>query len=349
MDVECRQLGRHHSRQQASHDRLLIRLRHHSERSAPLLRHSRRAPLPLPCALLPSPLPSLPRSAVLRLSAPLFRPPPAPSPALPTWEVIRFTLLSNVCVASTNFALLANSVGFYQISRLAIIPLTCVFETSLHGKAYSPCTLLSVLVVLLGVAVCTVTDVTVTAAGLAAAAAGAVSTSLQQISVGDRWASCRQRYALGSFDLLTQTAPLQAASLLLLGPAVDFLLTSQSVFHYTLTIDATACILLSCILALLTTVSVYLCIGKFSAVSFQVLGHMKTIAILLLGWAVFKDPLTPKVLFGMLLAVAGMVLYSWSVEWERRERREREEGGDEEDGSGAIGEGGAPAGVLVGV
>ncbi|GJP79663.1 hypothetical protein CLOP_g9867 [Closterium sp. NIES-67] len=375
MDVECRQLGRHHSRQQASHDRLLIRLRHHSERSAPLLRHSRRAPLPLPCALLPSPLPSLPRSAVLRLSAPLFRPPPAPSPALPTWEVIRFTLLSNVCVASTNFALLANSVGFYQISRLAIIPLTCVFETSLHGKAYSPCTLLSVLVVLLGVAVCTVTDVTVTAAGLAAAAAGAVSTSLQQISVGElqqryaldsfdllirtayllihllshRWASCRQRYALGSFDLLTQTAPLQAASLLLLGPAVDFLLTSQSVFHYTLTIDATACILLSCILALLTTVSVYLCIGKFSAVSFQVLGHMKTIAILLLGWAVFKDPLTPKVLFGMLLAVAGMVLYSWSVEWERRERREREEGGDEEDGSGAIGEGGAPAGVLVGV
>ncbi|CAI5467032.1 unnamed protein product [Closterium sp. Yama58-4] len=227
----------------------------------------------------------------------------------------------------------ANSVGFYQISRLAIIPLTCMFESPLHRKTYSPPTLAAVLVVLVGVGVCTVTDVSVSAFGLVTAAAGAVSTSLQQISVGE----LQQRYALGSFDLLIQTAPLQAASLLLLGPVVDLLLTGQSIIHYTWTANAMAWILLSCILALLTTVSVYLCIGKFSAVSFQVLGHMKTVAILLLGWAVFKDPLTLKTLLGMLLAVTGMVLYSWAVE---RERRSREgEGRDEEEGDAAAGEG----------
>ncbi|CAI5514548.1 unnamed protein product [Closterium sp. Naga37s-1] len=241
-----------------------------------------------------SPSPSLSSPAPLSPSASLIppsaAPPPAPVPTLPAWEVGRFTLLSNVCVVTTNFALLANSVGFYQISRLAIIPLTCAFEALLHGKAYSPPTLAAVLVVLVGVGVCTVTDVTVSAFGLVTAAAGAVSTSLQQIVsvVSGRVATAlcpglirpahsdrspaskvtfvktsksllslpslpllhpfpmvqsvgelQQRYALGSFDLLIQTAPLQAASLLLLGPAVDYLLTGYSVIHYTLTADAT--------------------------------------------------------------------------------------------------------------
>ncbi|CAI5526960.1 unnamed protein product [Closterium sp. Naga37s-1] len=258
-------------------------------------------PSPSPSPSFPSPAPLSPSASLL---PPSTTPPPAPVPTLPAWEVGRFTLLSNVCVVTTNFALLANSVGFYQISRLAIIPLTCAFESLLHGKTYSPPTLGAVLVVLVGVGVCTVTDVSVSAFGLATAAAGAVSTSLQQISVGD----LQQRYALGSFDLLIQTAPLQAVSLLLLGPTVDYLLTGYSVIHYTLTADATAWILLSCILALLTTVSVYLCIGKFSAVSFQVLG---------------------------------MVLYSWAVEKERRAREGAEK--DEEEGCGATADGAAAA------
>ncbi|CAI7745581.1 unnamed protein product [Closterium sp. NIES-54] len=113
--------------------------------------------------------------------------------------------------------------------------MTCAFESLLHGKTYSAPTLAAVLVVLVGVGVCTVTDLSVSAFGLVTAAAGAVSTSLQQISVGE----LQQRYALGSFDLLIQTAPLQAVSLLLLGPAVDLLLTGHNVIHYTLTADAT--------------------------------------------------------------------------------------------------------------
>ncbi|CAI5990056.1 unnamed protein product [Closterium sp. NIES-65] len=193
---------------------------------------ARFLPPSFPSPSLSSPAPLSPSASLIPPSA---APPPAPVPTLPAWEVGRFTLLSNVCVVTTNFALLANSVGFYQISRLAIIPLTCAFEALLHGKAYSPPTLAAVLVVLVGVGVCTVTDVTINTFGLVTAAAGAVSTSLQQISVGE----LQQRYALGSFDLLIQTAPLQAASLLLLGPAVDYLLTGYNVIHYTLTADAT--------------------------------------------------------------------------------------------------------------
>ena len=77
-------------------------------------------------------------------------------------------------------------------------------------------------------------------------------------------------------------------------------------------------ILLSCTLAVFCNVSQYLCIGRFSAVSFQVLGHMKTLCVLTLGWLLFDSELTFKNIMGMVLAVVGMVIYSWAVELEKQ-------------------------------
>lgn len=77
-------------------------------------------------------------------------------------------------------------------------------------------------------------------------------------------------------------------------------------------------ILLSCSLAVFCNMSQYLCIGRFSAVSFQVLGHMKTVCVLTLGWLLFDSELTFKNIMGMFLAVLGMVIYSWAVESEKR-------------------------------
>lgn len=73
-------------------------------------------------------------------------------------------------------------------------------------------------------------------------------------------------------------------------------------------------IILSCSLAVFCNVSQYLCIGRFSAVSFQVLGHMKTVCVLTLGWLLFDSELTFKNIMGMVIAIVGMVVYSWAVE-----------------------------------
>lgn len=79
-------------------------------------------------------------------------------------------------------------------------------------------------------------------------------------------------------------------------------------------------ILLSCSLAVFCNVSQYLCIGRFSAVSFQVLGHMKTVCVLTLGWLLFDSELTFKNIMGMTLAVVGMIIYSWAVELEKQKQ-----------------------------
>ena len=69
-------------------------------------------------------------------------------------------------------------------------------------------------------------------------------------------------------------------------------------------------ILLSCSIAVGTNLSQFICIGRFSAVSFQVLGHMKTILVLILGFILFgKEGLNLHVVIGMFIAVIGMIWY----------------------------------------
>ncbi|KAD2393273.1 hypothetical protein E3N88_40250 [Mikania micrantha] len=234
---------------------------------------------------------------------------------VPLWELLWFSIVANMSITGMNLSLMLNSVGFYQISKLSMIPVVCVMEWILHSKQYSKEVKASVVVVVIGVGVCTVTDVKVNAKGFICACVAVLATSLQQISIG----SLQKKYSIGAFELLSKTAPIQALSLLILGPFIDYYLSGRLISDYMKTISSGAIIfiLISCSLAVFCNISQYLCIGRFSAVSFQVLGHMKTVAVLTLGWLLFDSELTFKNIAGMLVAVAGMVIYSWAVEVEK--------------------------------
>ncbi|ERN11473.1 hypothetical protein AMTRI_Chr03g138060 [Amborella trichopoda] len=235
---------------------------------------------------------------------------------VPLWELLWFSIVANTSITGMNLSLMLNSVGFYQISKLSMIPVVCVMEWILHSKHFSREVKMSVFVVVLGVGVCTVTDVKVNAKGFVCACVAVISTSLQQISIG----SLQKKYSIGSFELLSKTAPIQALSLLILGPFADYYLNGRFILNYTLSSGAIFFIMLSCALAVFCNMSQYLCIGRFSAVSFQVLGHMKTVCVLILGWVLFDSALTPKNIMGMMLAVLGMVIYSWAVEIEKQKQ-----------------------------
>lgn len=62
-----------------------------------------------------------------------------------------------------------------------MIPVVCVMEWILHNKQYSKEVKIAVMVVVIGVGVCTVTDVKVNAKGFICACVAVVATSLQQI------------------------------------------------------------------------------------------------------------------------------------------------------------------------
>lgn len=235
---------------------------------------------------------------------------------VPLWELLWFSIVANTSITGMNFSLMLNSVGFYQISKLSMIPVVCVMEWIIHSKHYSREVKMAVIVVVIGVGICTVTDVKVNAKGFICACLAVFSTSLQQITIG----SLQKKYSIGSFELLSKTAPIQAISLLIFGPFIDYALGGKFITNYKMSTGAVLFILLSCSLAVFCNISQYLCIGRFSATSFQVLGHMKTVCVLTLGWLLFDSALTFKNIMGMVLAVVGMVIYSWAVELEKKKQ-----------------------------
>ncbi|KAJ6941793.1 LOW QUALITY PROTEIN: UDP-rhamnose/UDP-galactose transporter 1 [Populus alba x Populus x berolinensis] len=198
---------------------------------------------------------------------------------VPMWELLWFSVVANVSITGMNLSLMLNSVGFYQISKLSMIPVVCIMEWILHSKQYSKEVKLSVLVVVL--VFCTVTDVKVNAKGFICACLAVLSTSLQQITIG----SLQKKYSIGSFELLSRTAPIQAVSLLILGPFIDYYLNGKFITNYKLSSGAILFIILSCSLAVFCNVS-------------QVPLHWKILSY--------------------ILPVLGMVVYSWAVEAEMR-------------------------------
>nr|XP_029122927.1 UDP-rhamnose/UDP-galactose transporter 6 [Elaeis guineensis]XP_029122928.1 UDP-rhamnose/UDP-galactose transporter 6 [Elaeis guineensis] len=225
---------------------------------------------------------------------------------LPLPDLIKFVLFANLSIVGMNVSLMWNSVGFYQIAKLCMIPVSCLLEVLFDKIRYSRDTKLSIVVVLIGVAVCTVTDVSVNTRGLIAAMIAVWSTALQQYYVH----FLQRKYSLGSFNLLGHTAPAQAAALLILGPFLDYWLTRKRVDAFDYNVSAVFFIIMSCTIAVGTNLSQFICIGRFTAVSFQVLGHMKTILVLVLGFIFFgKEGLNLHVVLGMILAVVGMIWY----------------------------------------
>eukprot|EP00249_Psilotum_nudum_P018737 c26938_g1_i1 orf=470-1483(-) len=225
---------------------------------------------------------------------------------LPSNDIVKFAICANVSIVGMNVSLMWNSVGFYQIAKLSMIPVSCFLEVIFDKIRYSRDTKLSIIVVLMGVAICTVTDVSVNAKGFVAAVIGVWSTALQQYYVHH----LQKKYTLGSFELLSQTAPAQAVSLLLVGPVVDFWLSHKRVDLYEYSVPTMFFIALSCLIAVGTNLSQFICIGRFTAVSFQVLGHMKTVLVLILGFLFFgKEGLNAHVVLGMMLAIVGMIWY----------------------------------------
>jgi len=123
---------------------------------------------------------------------------------VPLWEFLWFSIVSNTSIVGMNLILMLNLVGFYQISKLNMIPMVCVMEWILHNKNYTREVKITMIVVVIGVGVCTVTDVKANLKGLVCAMVAILCTSLQQISID----SLQKKYNLGSFDLLSKTAPI---------------------------------------------------------------------------------------------------------------------------------------------
>eukprot|EP00271_Cylindrocystis_brebissonii_P013441 TRINITY_DN33273_c0_g1_i1.p1 TRINITY_DN33273_c0_g1~~TRINITY_DN33273_c0_g1_i1.p1 ORF type:complete len:396 (+),score=102.36 TRINITY_DN33273_c0_g1_i1:119-1189(+) len=222
--------------------------------------------------------------------------------------VIGFGLLNGASIGLLNLSLGFNSVGFYQMTKLAIIPCTVLLQTLFLRLKFSLAIQMSLAVLLGGVGIATVTDLELNLKGTVLSLFAIVTTCVAQIMTN----TIQRSHKVSSTQLLYQSAPFQAAILLVTGPFLDYFLTNgMNVFAFDYNFGVTFFILLSCSIAVSVNFSTFMVIGKTSPVTYQVLGHLKTCLVLLLGYTLLSNPFSWRNVLGICVAMVGMVSYSY--------------------------------------
>ncbi|KAK9159276.1 hypothetical protein Scep_005850 [Stephania cephalantha] len=230
--------------------------------------------------------------------------------------VMGFGILNGISIGLLNLSLGFNSVGFYQMTKLAIIPCTVLLETLFFRKIFSKTIQFSLTILLLGVGIATVTDLQLNALGSILSLLAVITTCVAQIMTN----TIQKRFKVSSTQLLYQSCPYQALTLFIIGPFLDGLLTNQNVFAFKYTPQVLVFIVLSCLISVSVNFSTFLVIGKTSPVTYQVLGHLKTCLVLAFGYILLRDPFSWRNILGILIALVGMILYSYFCSVESQQK-----------------------------
>eukprot|EP00698_Gefionella_okellyi_P020036 TRINITY_DN6236_c0_g1_i1.p1 TRINITY_DN6236_c0_g1~~TRINITY_DN6236_c0_g1_i1.p1 ORF type:complete len:328 (+),score=64.42 TRINITY_DN6236_c0_g1_i1:24-986(+) len=206
-------------------------------------------------------------------------------------------------VVLNNLSLLYNSVGFYQICKVLTTPVIMVIQTCFYHTSFPARIKLSLIPVLLGVLIATVTDVEVNFVGTVYALSAVVVTSMYQI-----WSGTKQKeLQVNSMQLLLYQSPISAVMLLFLIPVFD---NVGALVKYTYTSTAISAILFSAVLAFFVNLSIFLVIARTSPVTYNVVGHFKLTLIILGGWFFFDATLDYRNMFGVALTLVGVFIYT---------------------------------------
>ena len=85
---------------------------------------------------------------------------------MPTADNFRVAAAGAMSVVLMNLSLHMNSIGFYQVTKLSVIPMVMVIEFIRDGKSQTYRVCIALFILLLGVGIATVTDVKVSMKGM---------------------------------------------------------------------------------------------------------------------------------------------------------------------------------------
>ncbi|XP_006855232.2 uncharacterized membrane protein At1g06890 [Amborella trichopoda] len=202
-----------------------------------------------------------------------------------------------------NVSLKHNSVGFYQMAKIAVTPTIVLTEFLSFGKRVSANKGLALTVVSIGVAVATVTDLQFNFFGACIAMAWIIPSAINKIL----WSNLQQQENWTALALMWKTTPVTLLFLLALMPSLD----PPGVLSFNWDFSNTSAILISAALGFLLQWSGALALGATSATTHVVLGQFKTCIILLGGSLLFQSDPGVMSICGAVGALCGMSVYTY--------------------------------------
>ena len=228
---------------------------------------------------------------------------PAAGQGMPQSEKFKVAAAGFASIGFMNLSLNSNSVGFYQITKLTIIPVTLAINAVAYGVHAPTKIKLALLILLAGVGVATVPDVQLRPIGLIYGALAVATTAVFQI-----WQGTKQKeFAVSATQLQAGIAPWQSFQALAVSIATECYCytpepggscdTATSFFEsafggHERSQRTLWIVLATCFLALAVNLCSFGLIGKTSAITFQVVGHAKTCLVLIGGYVLFPSKLS---------------------------------------------------------
>ncbi|KAG2392903.1 hypothetical protein C9374_009480 [Naegleria lovaniensis] len=217
-------------------------------------------------------------------------------------------LLLALSVLFNNLSLQFNTIGVYQLSKLVIMPTILGLSYLFYKETASKELLLSVVLIIIGLAITVTAEVRITFFGTFTCFLAILATAIQQLLLQRK----NKDLNANPFQLLIYQAPIASVIVLLCAPFID----GTDVIAYDwqqMTSDRSyfSFVLLSCFIAFYVNLGSFLVIGKLSALTYQVVGHSKTIVIIYVGSLIFNTPLNWTQFFGVVIALGGTIYYSY--------------------------------------
>jgi len=126
-------------------------------------------------------------------------------------------LLLALSVVFNNLSLQYNTIGVYQLSKLIIMPTILGFSYLLYKETASKELLLSVLLIIIGLAITVTAEVRITFFGTLMCALAVLSTAIQQMLLQRK----NKELNANPFQLLIYQAPIAALIVLISSPFID--------------------------------------------------------------------------------------------------------------------------------
>eukprot|EP00871_Galdieria_phlegrea_P005496 jgi/Galph1/5948/GphlegSOOS_G4598.1 len=209
-------------------------------------------------------------------------------------------------VVLTNLSLRYNSVGCYQVLKHLTTPVIVFIEAVFYKVYLEKKFVLPLTLVCVGVTVATLTDLELNFLGVFFGITGVFVTSLYQVWCG----TLQKSLEANPLQLQYYIAPLAAIFLAPLLPLLEDYRPSSpnSIFQFEFTVQNTFMVLLSAMIAFCVNISIFMVIGKTSAITYNVLGHSKTCSIFLIGFLFFKQQFS-------WFNFSGIIMTLWGVFW----------------------------------
>ncbi|RVW76694.1 Nucleotide-sugar uncharacterized transporter 2 [Vitis vinifera] len=226
-----------------------------------------------------------------------------PSKSTPFSSLLSLGIVMSLSNGLANVSLKYNSVGFYQMAKIAVTPTIVLAEFILFAKRVSCQKVLALTVVSIGVAVATVTDLQFHFFGACIALAWIIPSAVNKIL----WSNLQQQENWTALALMWKTTPITLFFLVTLMPWLD----PPGILSFGWNLNNTLAILMSAVLGFLLQWSGALALGATSATTHVVLGQFKTCVILLGGFFLFGSNPGTISICGATTALAGMSVYTY--------------------------------------